>query len=522
MHHKILAPNIHFFAFNLQESDVINFHDKNPRVDKDWLWVTCNQIISTVLKNSNFKFADYLELEKQPNSLYVILSNINNINSLPKLKDNNFYIADSIPLLGTVNLDNLPVGIQGFAYPVRIYNSFGLWLNLGRPKQENDHMTHELDTIFLRQFNPNNVFLSADEQGFSGQRILITAWLTEADKHKTPQELKEYADESLRAFLPENYEMPPFNRVGELFGSPIFQYGLEKDLPSSGNILIWFFRGNEAHRKFYYTRFQLFSLFFYRAHVIKCFQDIIQQFKLLEELHMVLVQDIENLQIHGKDNTLSQEDLNEFQSQLKRLPIQAQKYEEFKANIQICKNDIDDKIKKYKINIEKINNQFPEDNILFLESLCNDFWPYYQEQIEANLLYFEHGSRLITNAIASIRGQVAIEQTELANKRIENQEESDRKLQQIITTVGIGFSIGGMMSQIIASDKFVPFFFTSFIDKKNNISGIYFIPATIFCIIVSMISAFIANKMIDSFSLPAISEIKRWMRRLLSKKRINK
>lgn len=517
---RILAPNIHFFAFNLQESDVINFHDRNPKADKEWLWHTCNEIVSTVLQKKDFNFTDYLDLEKQPNSLYVILSNINSINNLAKLKFNNFYIPDSIPLQGTVNLDNLSLLIQGFIYPVRIYNSFGLWLSIGRPKQENDHITDEVDTSFFRKLNPNNVFLSVDKQDFSGERILITAWLTEADTHKSKQELKEYADECLRAFLPENSDIPPFNRDGELFGSPIFQYGFQKDLPSSGNILIWFFRGNEAHRKFYYSRFQLFHLCFYRAHVIKSFQDIIKQFNFLEALHTVLVKDIENLQMHGKDNTLSQKDLNEFQSQLKRLPIQSQQYEEFKANIQICKNDIDDKIQKYKKNIDKIKSQFPEENLEFLESLSNDFWPYYQEQIEANLLYFEHGSKLITNAISSIRGQVAIEQTELANKRIENQEESDRKLQQIITTVGIGFSIGGMMSQIIASEEFAPFFIKTFFGEKGDVNykDSYFVTATIFCIIVSIIFAFVANQMIDSFPA-SIRKSKRWMRRLLGKKR---
>jgi hypothetical protein len=51
----------------------------------------------------------------------------------------------------------------------------------------------------------------------------------------------------------------------------------------------------------------------------------------------------------------------------------SQQYEELKANIQICKNDIDDKIKKYKINIDKIKSQFPEEDICFLESLSNNF-----------------------------------------------------------------------------------------------------------------------------------------------------
>ncbi len=519
MSYKIQAPNIHFFAFNIQESDIINFHEKKPNVDKHWLWNTCNEIVSTIFQINDFIFTDYLDLEKQPNNLYVILSDANIIKNLPKLKDNNFYMSDAIPLQGTVSLNSLLIKLQGFAYPVRICNSFGLWLNIGRPKQENDHSTDEVDISFLRQMNPNNVFLTADEKGFSGQRILITAWLTGTDIHKTTTELKQFADECLKAFLPENSDIPPFNRVGELFGSPVFQYGLEKDLPSSGNILICLFRENKTHSKFYYSRLNLFNLFFYRAQVVKSFQEIITLFKSLEGLRKEIVEQINIMYMLGKDNTLSQDDLNQFQYQLRRLPIQSQEYEELKANIQICKNDIDDKINKYKINVSKISSQFPEEDVSFLESLCNDFWPYYQEQIEANLLYFEHGSKLITNAISSIRGQVAIEQTELANKRIANQEASDRKLQQIIMTVGIGFSVGGMVSQIIASDGFAPGFIKQIFGQ--GYPGSYYVTGTLFCIIVSIIFVFIVNKIIDIFPIfPAFTTItRRWIRKVLSKKK---
>ncbi|BAZ11261.1 hypothetical protein NIES4071_30870 [Calothrix sp. NIES-4071] len=71
-------------------------------------------------------------------------------------------------------------------------------------------------------------------------------------------------------------------------------------------------------------------------------------------------------------------------------------------------------------------------------------------------MYFENGSRLIDNAISSIRGQIAIEQTELSSRRLEAQEENDRTLQQRITALGFGLSVGGILSQIIANKKFAP------------------------------------------------------------------
>lgn len=482
MNKKIHAPNIHFFAFYLQESSIIKVYDKKSIVDKDWLWRTCDKIIFNIFPNKHFKFKSYLDLKKQPNNPYVVLSDINSLKNLPKLKDNNFYISDAIPIQDTVTSNNLSVGIQGFAFPVRIYNNYGLWLNLGRPKQENDRITDEVDISILRKLNPNNVLLSADKKGFSGQLILITAWLQGADIRKSSLELQKYADDCLRAFLPENSVMLPLNRVGELFGSPVFQYGLDKDLPSSGNIIVCLFRGNKAHNKFYYSRSQILYLFFYRAQIIKNFQDVTKLLKLLRNLDQYIIKDIKNLQKLGKNRTLSQAELDEFQFQLTRLPIQIQSYESLKAKINIRKNTIDDKIDKYKITLEKIKNKFQDEDISFLETISNQTWPYYQEQIEANLIYLEHGSKLITNAIASIRGQLAIEQTELANKRIENQEFSDLNLQLTIFAVGSGLSVGGIVSQIIADESNHPP-----IIRDNFSQYPYYITATIYSFLVGVV-----------------------------------
>jgi hypothetical protein len=482
MNNKIYAPNIHFFAFHLQESSIIKVYDRKSIVDKDWLWRTCDEIILNIFPDKNFKFKTYLDFKKQPNNPYVILSDINSLKNLPKPKDNNFYISGAIPIEDTVTLNNLSVRIQGFALPIKIYNNYGLWLNLGCPKQENSRITNQVDISLLRNLNPNNILLSADKKGFSGQLILITGWLLGADIRKSSQQLQEYADECLRAFLPDNSPMLPLNRVGELFGSPIFQYGLDKDLPSSGNIIVCFFRGNKAHNKFYYSKDQILYLFFYRAQIIKSFQDAIKLLKLLRNLDQYIIKDIKNLQKLGKNRTLSQAELDEFQFQLTRLPIQIQSYESLKAKINISKNTIDDKVDKYKITLEKIRSKFQDEDMSFLETITNQTWPYYQEQIEANLIYLEHGSKLITNAIASIRGQLAIEQTEIANKRIENQEFSDLNLQLTIFAVGSGLSVGGIVSQIIADGSNHPP-----IIKDHFSQYSYYITATIYSFLVGVI-----------------------------------
>ncbi|MEG4809811.1 hypothetical protein QUA82_18940 [Microcoleus sp. F8-D3] len=59
----------------------------------------------------------------------------------------------------------------------------------------------------------------------------------------------------------------------------------------------------------------------------------------------------------------------------------------------------------------------------------------YQRQIKANLRYLEPDQKLFYRAIASIRGIVEIEQTEI-----------DRNLQTTIAVVGAGIGVAGVVA----------------------------------------------------------------------------
>ncbi|MBF2067668.1 MAG: hypothetical protein IGS39_25105 [Calothrix sp. C42_A2020_038] len=494
--YRVLAPSVHFLAFNLQESEIIKLKANRRQVSKDWLWQTCDKIVSSVFQQ-NFLIQSYLDLKKQPHNFFVTVINPNCLDNKIPIKDI-CSIPNSIPLQGQVLFKRKSFPIEGFVYPVRINNSYGLWLNCGYPKQQNGFNTEEIDIRFIRQLNPDNCFDATDKKGYSGQAIIITAWLVPEDIRKSQQELKEIADECLKNFFPDGYNIPPFNRVGELFGSPVFQYGLEKELPSSGNIFVCLFRSYKTPKRFHQSHLLIFNLFFYRAQIIKNFQDVRRNSCRIEKMHTKIVGEINSLFKLGKNNTLSKDDLNKLQLKLKVLPLRAHQYEEFRATLNISKNQIDRSVNNYKSIVEKIAEQFEGENLSFLETLSNTNWPFYQERIEANLIYFEHGSKLIDNAVSSIRGQIAIEQTELSSRRLEVQEENDRTLQQRITALGFGLSVGGILSQIIANEKFAP----PFIVLKNADGteyAYYYIVSTIFCVVVGFICAFIVDRVVLSF-----------------------
>jgi hypothetical protein len=462
MTNKIHTPSIHLFAFDLRDSSIITINSAkgisgrpDPYIYTSWLWKICDDIISSALPKNSLNLINYLDLAKKPTSFRVALRDSNKIKIFSRQKKTtDFYIPEAIPIVGQIPVDSQQtIGVNGFAYPVRIYNSFGLWLNLGFSKQEAE-LPDEVDTQSLRHLNPNNLFLSPNNKGVFGQTIIITARLTSNDLRKSNRELTEIADECLKAFFPENYNTPPLNRTGDLFGSPIFQYGIERDLPSSGSIFVCLFRGKTTYNKFYESRYKLFDLFFYRTQIITAFQKTTQVSKSLKSVHKQIVSDVNNLRRLGNNKELTEDDLNKFQNKLKKLPALAKKYEEILATMSNYKHKIDNNIKKYNNIMEEICLPFQDEDICFLKAFSDQNCPFYQEEIEAYIRFFQDGSSLIDKALASIRGQLAIEQAEQETRRQKKQEKSDRNLQVTILAVSSIFGAGGIVSQIIGNKNF--------------------------------------------------------------------
>jgi hypothetical protein len=100
-----------------------------------------------------------------------------------------------------------------------------------------------------------------------GQTLLLTVWYTEEKQWlpwKSPQnrqELRELADNCLREFIPNQYSCPDFYREGQLFGSPIFEYGVPTQEKDYCHILIWIFCEADTSDKFKTTTHPLLIYF---------------------------------------------------------------------------------------------------------------------------------------------------------------------------------------------------------------------------------------------------------------------
>ena len=463
MTNRIYAPNIHLFAFHLRNGE--NSDEENL------LWQQCDQIFAQLNiqkpANTPLKLTDYLDLYRQPH-----------LRRTEILKNN----QTSLPFSGQIFLNNSPLHTEGFAYPLRIDDSYGLWLNIRRPEKENNQPTAPVSTEFLKDFNRENCLLFKQSDHFLGQTLLITAWLTLEHKqlqHRYPHATRELADQCLENLIPDPSIRPSFYRQGELFGSPIFEYGLITQSSNYRHILVWLFRTPEADKKFNLSYQQLLDLFFYRNKITKAFHNSREVYKKLENKYRDIEQELNQLEQYNPGKELRESELDKLQSQLKTIPKMALDYtrdlrflEDNQNTIAISTHNYQEKIKQIKrdtatnlrrdtlssmsFRIWAIERIIPgilsrfalvardtsETNLSFLEEFISKNALIFQKQIKGDLNYFLPGNDLIDKAIASIRGIVEIEQTRIERQR----QEAEKELQQKVEAIGVGIAAGAFVA----------------------------------------------------------------------------
>jgi hypothetical protein len=427
---KVYAPNVHLLAFHLQKS--ANGNNANDQ-DKHWLWQTCNQIIQKILQ-PNFDLMQWLDLNKEPNNPTVSLIKAEKqINAAP-IDKGEIYLDDNSPLL-----------IEGFAYPLRLYDSYGLWLNLRHPEKDNHNQrTEDVDIQVFRKLNPDNCLLLGGNENFLNQTLIITAWLSSEQDPQNQKALKNLADECLQAFFPNNYPIPPFAGSATLFGSPIFEYGLFSQLTNYRHILVWFFSHPEAEEKFNSYQEQLLDLWFFRAKVVKAFQKSREVYEDTNKEYQKIEAEINNFQ-QIDPQLLNDEKLDKLSEKLKTLPQMALDYANFLRYLESYQNTIAINGRNYADRLQQIRGILKDEDISFLEKFSVENSPDFQEQIKAELGYFTHGSSLLDKAIASIRGRVEIDRAKSDRLTQDKKETSDRNLQITILAVGTGIGAGGIM-----------------------------------------------------------------------------
>jgi hypothetical protein len=254
---------------------------------------------------------------------------------------------------------------------------------------------------------------------------------------KIQNDHQKIADECLKEVFHQN-TVPPFYRQGELFDSPIFEYGLPNQSSQYQQVLIWLFTKQETGNKFDQSYQQLLDLFFHHSKIIKAYKDSRAIYKDLDKKYRDIESEVNKILELKNNQDITRQDLKKLQNQLKAFPTLGLEYTRLLLSLEDSQNTIVINADNYSNKLEQIKHNLNGENLDFLEIFLNKNCATFKRQIQADLGYFQHGSQLLDQAVNSIRGIVEIEQAK-----------SDRSLERTVQILGIGLGGGAIVSGVI-------------------------------------------------------------------------
>ncbi|MEO1431949.1 MAG: hypothetical protein AAFV71_23370 [Cyanobacteria bacterium J06633_8] len=437
---KIYAPNVHLFAFHLKDSNQPNL-----------LWEKCNHLLS-----QKFGVTKTLEIEEHKGYRVDLLKD--------KTDDN-----VSLQFESTVYENGTPLTIAGFATPLRIHDTYVLTLNLRRPEfDENDKKTNLVELNFLKLLNPSGCLMPNEIGGSLGQTILLTIWYTPEKQWlpwKSPQnrqQLRELANDCVREFIPNSYLCPHFNKEGQLFGSPIFEYGVPMQDKDYCHILVWVYCESETSEILvnYYNNFV--DLFHYLNKTVAAYHRSRQVYHVTRQDSQEIKTYLNNIfQKIPVDKTLNKAELQEFKYYLKDIPQKHLSYSQLIQELEQYRLTVEINAQNYRREIGDIQSQLPSEDISFLRKFSDEECHLFIEQIQADLGYLQDGAALLEKAMTAIQGRVEIEQAEsdrTTQEILRQKETADKQRNDNLQTAIaiLGFGLGAAQIGVSTAPYIIP------------------------------------------------------------------
>lgn len=460
MSHKVYAPNIHLFAFHSSQ-EAINHSSLSKDFDDELLWKKCSDLFV------KFKIEQQLKVRKVSDGFRVAL--------LEGATDNMI----SLPLEGKIVHEDQNHRLTGFACPLKIENNYALALNLRIPEfNDKKQKTEELELTFFKDLNQTHCFLPKNISSSIGQTVLLTGWLSQRQQ---PNQMlwREIANECVQNFLGKELEQcPPLYQSGQLFGSPIFEYGNPYQPHSDGQIVVWLFVREVFNGKvdskidnnfgFFYQK--MIDILYYRQKIIKAYQLALESYDDIQNKNKTLIEIINQIaklpqeyqQSTEPKQALSDIEINYFKEKLRILPKLALDYADEMQAIEGARLTIEANTKNYVEKLRQVQERLPHYDLSFLSSFSQKTCGSFQDDLKAKLNESVQKSNLVGKAIASIRGIVEIdkvrrdrtlEETLRANEIAAQQRE--KKLQIWFALVVICLAVSTIYSQISSPVKTV-------------------------------------------------------------------
>jgi len=389
----LLAPNLYLWAYQLADK----------KTDETF-WSAANLLLS--------RFGKTLEITEREKSR-VLLAQGSSIG---------FKLQDSPE-------------ISGYLQPLKLKDSYALFANLGY-----DDEKESLDRVNVQQLSALKFNWVPPQENFLGQTLLVTAYLSRVNQQRDLKKLRNIADHCYQVLFTQS---PQFCRQGTLFGSPIFEYNPTSEDDTAPHVLIWLFRDEEAQEKINTCMGYFTDLLFYRAKIVKAFQNSRSIYNQLDRAYNILETKLDDLQKQlDRHNDASRDDyLESFKTSLKYFAQESLPYTRNLGKLEDFKKTIAINIYNYNEQIAQICDKLglDKEELSFIQQFSDNKGQHFDRQIEADLGYFNNGIDLFNTAIASIRGTVEIDQAE-----------RDRHLEHQIQTFGSAIAVGAIVASTSA------------------------------------------------------------------------
>jgi hypothetical protein len=427
---KVYPPNIYLFAFYQKQNN------GDVQDNANWLWDKGNNIISKALNRNNFHIQDFIETKIDSDISYLELAK--NDSEYKEL------IPDSVSY-GDISIKDNKIyfDTNDLIFAVRGYSSYGLGISLRCHKSKLDQ---KMEIEEIQKLNPDNCFILEDNPRFLGQTLLITARLSPEDKDKKPEALKSLSDEYLKHFFSEDeYKAPVFNQAGKLFGYPIFEYGIFRQLTTYRHILVWLLdeEDTETEKKLDVCYKQFFDLFCFRTEIINAYKRSLSNSKEAKKQYLLIKDEVQKLAKVNDDPLLNFCEIKLFNDLIIKLSQMSVQYTDVLRVIEYHQNGNFLNTHNYNDKLTEIRSIYPYDSLEILTDFTEKTARYFQSETAAELKYFHSGFGLIDKAISSIRAQIAIGQAEREREQIAKDQEQKGEQERLILALGTGIAAGG-------------------------------------------------------------------------------
>ena len=357
----------------------------------------------------------------------------------PSLFQKDTYFEDEyVELLSNPHFfetSNNPYPFQGYYYPVRLSDVYGLLLDCSVNNQTEAQPAEcfkELKTEIEKRINSQSATI--------GQTWMISGWIPQSEA-KSPEDI---AKTCYKALMPDSKWEQDLEGQGQFLGATIFELSRYRLMMAEGtaslktiqniqenqHVIIILYPDKAAAEKsarFYSDWMRLFN---YRHKILWAYgqsrllkQTIKNYFAAIEEDRQFL-----NL------NQSKEREFEKFRKTLIRVQDALNNYSVDLNRLEFQNLTIDINLSNYKKRLEQIEEK-AGNKLEFLEQFTNLVTDKYQLQITKDSENLERGMKLLENTISAVRSRVEVEKAE-----------RDHNFQDAIAILGVGLSVASWSS----------------------------------------------------------------------------